>query len=321
MKDETLEAAYLAGFNASGEGYNGEYGIDCPEENAIWKKDRDKAITAIKQARALDKMAENARELGLDYEPAPVQDRVRGLECVIADLQAELDATNRQVEILSDALAESRREVAALKAVQEPSNYNEFVETACALIKAADDAAADRDYMLDSDDCIAVLRGTWKAPLANDMPQTLAAQPAPVQPAAWESEMRSALAKLGFEGQCPESIGITIKGWFDAYAKSLTAQRAPLQEPFEYWNAVEGWVKIDEVREHFDSVGCGTIYKTAGDGRVPLTASQRTWVGLTDDEILKLAYPIRWQEVDDFEADKAVNFAQAIEAKLKEKNT
>jgi hypothetical protein len=30
----------------------------------------NKAITAIKQARALDKKAENARELGLDYEPA-----------------------------------------------------------------------------------------------------------------------------------------------------------------------------------------------------------------------------------------------------------
>ena len=30
---------------------------------------RVKAITAIKQARALDKKAENARELGLDYEP------------------------------------------------------------------------------------------------------------------------------------------------------------------------------------------------------------------------------------------------------------
>ena len=29
----------------------------------------DRAITAIKQARALDKKAENARELGLDYEP------------------------------------------------------------------------------------------------------------------------------------------------------------------------------------------------------------------------------------------------------------
>jgi hypothetical protein len=35
-------------------------------------------------------------------------------------MEAELEATNRQVEILSDALAESRREVAALKAVQEP---------------------------------------------------------------------------------------------------------------------------------------------------------------------------------------------------------
>jgi hypothetical protein len=29
----------------------------------------EEAITAIKQARALDKKAENARELGLDYEP------------------------------------------------------------------------------------------------------------------------------------------------------------------------------------------------------------------------------------------------------------
>jgi hypothetical protein len=44
----------------------------------------------------------------------------------------------------------------------------------------------------------------------------------------------------------------------------------PEQEPLEYWNAVEGWVKIDEVREHFASVGCGTIYKTAGEGRVPV---------------------------------------------------
>ena len=43
------------------------------------------------------------------------------------------------------------------------------------------------------------------------------------------------------------------------------------REPLEYWNAVEGWVKIDEVREHLDSVGCATIYKTAGEGRVPLS--------------------------------------------------
>jgi hypothetical protein len=51
------------------------------------------------------------------------------------DLQAELDATNRQVEILSDALAESRREVAALKAVQEdwgpgPHEYHSLTPAA-----------------------------------------------------------------------------------------------------------------------------------------------------------------------------------------------
>jgi len=50
--------------------------------------------------------------------------------------------------------------------------------------------------------------------------------PPAAQPAAWESEMRSELAKLGFEGQCPESIGITIKRWFDAYAGALTARPA-----------------------------------------------------------------------------------------------
>jgi hypothetical protein len=35
--------------------------------------------------------------------------RMKG-KCEVCDLQAELDATNRQVEILSDALAESRRQ-------------------------------------------------------------------------------------------------------------------------------------------------------------------------------------------------------------------
>jgi hypothetical protein len=87
----------------------------------------------------------------------------------------------------------------------------------------------------------------------------------------------------------------------------------PEQEPFEYWNAVEGWVKIDEVREHFDSVGCGTIYKTAGEGREPLytTPPQRTWVGLTRDEILEA----RWHNKSSYK------FARVLEAKLKEKNT
>jgi hypothetical protein len=89
-----------------------------------------------------------------------------------------------------------------------------------------------------------------------------------------------------------------------------------VKEPLEYWNAVEGWVKIDEVREHFDSVGCGTIYKTAGDGRVPLTTAQRQWVGLTDKEIdaIRFSIPTKAVTQRDFE------LARAVEAKLREKN-
>jgi hypothetical protein len=37
-------------------------------------------------------------------------------------------------------------------------------ERICAAIKAEDDHCVDRDYMLDSDDCIAVARGQWKRP-------------------------------------------------------------------------------------------------------------------------------------------------------------
>ena len=59
----------------------------------------------------------------------------------------------------------------------------------------------------------------------------------------------------------------------------------PVQE-----DAFEGWVKIDEVRKHFDAVGCGTIYKHGGEGRVLLRAAppKREWVGLTEEEIKNL---------------------------------
>jgi hypothetical protein len=58
-KDEALDLALEAL-----EGNTTNPVID-PDQAAI----EDQAINAIKQARALDKMAENARELGLDYEP------------------------------------------------------------------------------------------------------------------------------------------------------------------------------------------------------------------------------------------------------------
>jgi hypothetical protein len=195
-KDEALDLA-LEALEYIHEGANNQG----PHTGISWRcvaVKAEPAITAIKQARALDKKAENARELGLDYEP---DEWMTGCpECGI-------------------------------------------------------DSGCDCDS------------GTWNPP----------------------------------------------------------AQPAPVQEPLEYWNAVEGWVKIDEVREHFDSVGCGTIYKTAGDGRVPLTAAQRQWVGLTDEEIVAAIYKaegFNYGLDNGNVSDKAViEYVRIVEAKLKEKNT
>ena len=111
--------------------------------------------------------------------------------------------------------------------------------------------------------------------------------------------------------ECPE--GHLLDGWTykPLYTHPPTVRTE--QEPLEYWNAVEGWVKIDEVREHFDAVGCGTIYKTAGEDRTPLytTPPQCQWVGLTDEELIALS-----------ESGLALwELWKAIETKLKEKNT
>jgi hypothetical protein len=70
-------------------------------------------------------------------------------------------------DTLRDAMSCIRKSV---KQPAKPVELTEIIEALCARIKAADDAAADRDYMLDSDDCIAVIRGTWKAPMMNDKP-------------------------------------------------------------------------------------------------------------------------------------------------------
>ena len=109
--------------------------------------------------------------------------------------------------------------------------------------------------------------------------------------------------------------------------QAIAALRQALEtEPFEYWNAVEGWVKIDEVREHFDAVGCGTIYKSAGEGRSPLYTAppKKEWVGLTADEIWKCNKAKSGSAVEFhicYAHQNLEDFAEAIEAKLKEKNT
>ena len=103
----------------------------------------------------------------------------------------------------------------------------------------------------------------------------------------------------------------------DIQLRAAIALRQALEtEPFEYWSVAGGWVKLDEMREHFEIAGCGTIYKSGGEGRVPLYTAPKQWVGLTDQEINSVRHNRDWTAPWTDET-----FARAIEAKLKEKNT
>jgi phage FluMu gp28-like protein len=88
----------------------------------------DKALAAL----------EGADEIDCDMRDAIAAiKQVRARPATEESSVTELEATNRQVEILSDALAESRREVAGLKAVQEVSwgvDWGRAGDKSCAMI-------------------------------------------------------------------------------------------------------------------------------------------------------------------------------------------
>jgi rubrerythrin len=150
----------------------------------------------------------------------------------LREARAELDATNRQVEILSDALAESRREVTALNAaqpapVQEPvifyrcngcgHAYEQIPPTSC---DCMDGGGFDRvDYYT-----------------------TLPAQPAPVQePVAWVTGFyagRCVIKTINPAAILPVGVALytTPPAAQPAVPDALTS--ADIQEHIEY---VAGW--------------------------------------------------------------------------------
>ena len=96
-----LEAAYLAGFNASGEGYNAEcpfdYHKESPANNRIWRVDRD---NYIKEALAqFDSFQEKPKT-----EPV----RIMGFDCfcgrrmVVSAEQGVVPASQRKPLLASD---------------------------------------------------------------------------------------------------------------------------------------------------------------------------------------------------------------------------
>jgi hypothetical protein len=138
--------------------------------------------------------------------------------------------------------------------------------------------------------------------------------------------LRQALEALeGVLDDSPKVLDASISGGLyevvqcrEAITAIKEALAQPKQEPLEYWNAVEGWVKIDEVRQHFETVSCGTIYKNAGEGRVPVyTAPQkREWVGLTVEQIEDVGFNL----LPTVAQKDFVAFARYVEMLSKEKN-
>ncbi|QNK65752.1 hypothetical protein [Variovorax sp. PAMC26660] len=102
----------------------------------------------FKEGSFFKQRLEGAIEAMLDAAPAPSPQAETGE--VIVDMVPPATSRDRWM-YQQGRLAE-----------RDPRTHRaELIEELCARIKAADDAAADADYMLDSNDCIAVLRGTW----------------------------------------------------------------------------------------------------------------------------------------------------------------
>ena len=116
---------------------------------------------------------------------------------------------------------------------------------------------------------------------------------------------------------------------FDYHFDAITAIKEALaqtQEPVAWmWrcNPYCDWPNWEVSLKRPADSGCYGDKRTEGYEDVPLYTAppQRTWVGLTDEEVRDL-----WSWSATSEAEKTANtqqhaFARAIEAKLKEKNT
>jgi hypothetical protein len=135
---EALEKLKRAFFKRASTAKEIEQGCDRGYEDyeAEFVEPALKAITAIKQARALDKKAENARELGLDYEPVPGN----FMDALRFDVAMRDAAQPAPVQSCYCPNCEAMgKELAALKAqpapVQEPVavTYKEVADTMNAL--------------------------------------------------------------------------------------------------------------------------------------------------------------------------------------------
>jgi hypothetical protein len=165
---------------------------------------------------------------------------------LVTVLQAELEATNRQVEILSDALAESRREVAALK-------------INAALDKKAENA---RELGLDYESVPGNFIDALRFDVAMRDALTPPAQPAPVQEPVCDKDPQgcwSVRCQLG--NKCknttpPAAPVLEGRDWslLEATQESLREHMAEIKRLKEAQPAVPDAMTSADIQEHIEYV-------------------------------------------------------------------
>ena len=209
----------------------------------------------------------------------------------LREANAELEATNRQVEILSDALAESRREVASLKAN-------------AALDKKAENA---RELGLDYE------------PVLKDN-SNYRYDPPVAEPVAVKHMMGwvESLKRQSDYGQHMRIPGLNAGACFELAIEleqfiNTTPPAQPAQVPIKgaVLNKHGGVTLCQNGHEESTLNFAGRLFATP-----PAQPAQRTWVDLTDGEIdaeansILTSDPVQWWR----------RFARAVLAKSKEKN-
>jgi hypothetical protein len=262
-KDEALDLALNALLWANieiNDWRDSAYGYEPEDQPQIME-----AITAIKQARALDKKAENARELGLDYEPA-------------------------------DGTQVSKVWWDGEKLMAKPIPFVEFYKAAPVQEPVAFFCPSQGFYWAKPTKII--------APVTVDVePLPLYATPpaAPVQEPDYKALWRQVCERCDELDKELSATDRQVEILSDALAESRREVAAPVQEP----------VRMVEY-----NCTCGRTMKFESVNGV--VAAQRSWFGLTDDEIIDLIHPLVMADMPDQATDYEI--ARAIEAKLKEKN-
>jgi len=105
--------------------------------------------------------------------------------------------------------------------------------------------------------------------------------------------------------------------YFGAITAIKQALAAPVQEPVATIDSLEQ--EIYENTREFVSLNVMEWLLKRLNTTPP--AAQRQWVGLTDEEVYPLANEHLHYQMEGYEVSGIYNLAQAIETKLKEKNT